>query len=326
MDLIYTNSKRIDQGILDAYSFDLSFGASENDFEMTLGNDRSRLESGAFVYIEGTEYGGIIDGINTKKNKNTITYNGRTWHGLMNSKVIQPPAGAGYLIVSGDANTVLSTLIADLDLGGLFVVNDEPSGITIKSHQFTRYCSAYDGIRSMLDSVGAKLQIRWENRMVHLAAVPIVDYRDYPVDGDIATLQLQVYDQKVNHLICMGKGELADRTIIHLYVDQFGRIGDVQYFKGIDENTKTYDYSNAESADVLRTEGTKKLKELRDNDTAEISIPESESLTFDVGDIVGAKDIPTGISATAAVTQKIVKINNGTVKISYKTGGAKSNG
>ncbi len=326
MDLIYTNSKRIDQGILDAYSFDLSFGASENDFEMTLANDGVRLQFGAFVYMEGTEYGGIIDGINTKKNKNTITYSGRTWHGLMNSKVIQPPSGAGYLVVSGDANAVLGRLIEDLDLGGLFVVDAEPSGINIKNHQFTRYCSAYDGIRAMLNDAGAKLQIKWIDRMVHLCAVPIVDYTDYPVDGDIATLDVKKHEQKVNHLICMGKGELADRAIIHLYVDQFGRIGDVQYFTGVDENTKTYDYSNAESPDVLRTEGIKKLKELRDNDTAEITIPESESLTFDVGDIVGATDIPTGINATAAVTQKIVKINNGTVKTSYKTGGAKSNG
>ena len=322
MDLIYTNSKRIDQGILDAYSFDLSFGANENDFEMSLSADSVQLEFGAFVYMEGTEYGGIVDGINTKTNKNTITYKGRTWHGLMNSKVIQPPAGAGYLVVSGDVNDVLAMLIANLGLGDLFVVDDSPCGITVKNHKFNRYCSAYDGIRSMLKSVGAKLQIKWENRMVHLMAVPIVDYTDYPVDGDIATLQVQKYEKKVNHLICLGKGELTDRTIIHLYVEQFGRIGDAQYYTGIDENAQTYDYSSAESEDVLRSSGISKLKELRDNDTADISIPENESLMFDIGDIVDATDIATGISATAAVTQKIVKINNGTVKISYKTGGA----
>ena len=34
MDLIYTNANGEDQGILSAYAFDLSFGASENDFEI----------------------------------------------------------------------------------------------------------------------------------------------------------------------------------------------------------------------------------------------------------------------------------------------------
>ena len=44
MDLIYTNANRVDQGVLSAYSFDLSFGEKENDFEMTLGADEPVLE------------------------------------------------------------------------------------------------------------------------------------------------------------------------------------------------------------------------------------------------------------------------------------------
>ena len=318
MDLIFTNAKRVDQGVLSAYAFDLSFGATENDFEMTLGANETMLESGAFMYMEGTEYGGMVGGLKTSTNGETITYKGRTWHGIMNSKVIQPDTGEDYLVVSGDANEVLSFLIARLGLSGLFVAAEGLSGVSISGYQFQRYCKGYDGIRSMLAASGAKLKIAWKNRAVHLSAEPIADYTDSPVDGDIATLTVERHEKKVNHLICLGKGDLAAREVIHLYVDQFGRIGDVQYFTGIDEICDTYENSNS---DNLRSDGIKRFAELRSNDKAEIALSETEGLTYDIGDIVGASEIKSGITVAETVTQKIVKIKNGVVSTEYKTGG-----
>lgn len=319
MDLIYTNAKRVDQGALTAYTLDLSFGVDENDFEVTIGSDEVTLESNSIVYIEGTEYGGMLVGLKTGTNSNTITYVGRTWHGILNTKVIQPDAGEDYLIVSGDANEVLATLIARLGLSGLFVAEEELSGVNIPGHQFQRYCKAYDGIRTMLSAHGAKLHIKWENRSVKLSAVPVVDYTDDPVDGDVATLNVERYDKKVNHLICLGKGELADREVLHLYVDQFGRIGTVQYYTGLDEVMDVYDYSSAESSAELKSGGIERLTELMDIDKAEISIPEG-SVSYDIGDIVGASEIKSGVRVTTTVSQKIVKINNGVVSTEYKTG------
>lgn len=318
MDLIFTNAKRVDQGVLSAYAFDLSFGASENDFEMTLGANEAVLESGAFVYMEGTEYGGMIGGLKAVTNGETITYKGRTWHGILNSKVIQPDTGEDYLVVSGDANEVLSFVIARLGLSGLFVAAEELSGMNIRNYQFNRYCKGYDGIRAMLAASGAKLKIVWKDRAVHLSAEPIADYTDSPVDGDIATLTVERHDKKVNHLICLGKGDLAAREVIHLYVDQFGRIGAVQYFTGLDEICDTYENSNS---DNLRSDGIARFTELRNNDKAEIALPETEGLSYDIGDVVGATEYKSGVSVAATVTQKIVKIKNGVVSTEYKTGG-----
>lgn len=318
MDLIYTNAKRADQGVLTAYAFDLSFGASENDFEMTLGADEPTLEFGAFAYIEGTEYGGIVDGIKTSTNGETVTYGGRTWHGIMNSKVIQPDSGEDYLVVSGDAHSVLSMLIARLGLEALFVAVEANPNINISRYQFHRYCKGYDGIRDMLAANGAKLKIEWKDRAVFLSAVPIEDYTEAPIDGDIATLTVEQHKHKVNHLICLGKGDLAQREVIHLYVDQSGKIGDVQHFTGIDEVADTYDNSNS---DNLRSDGIKKLTELRNSDKAEIALTETEVLSYDIGDIVGASEIKSGITVAETVSQKIVKINNGAISIEYKTGG-----
>lgn len=319
MDLIYTNAKRADQGVLKSHAFDLSFGASENDFELTLGADEPMLEFGAFAYIEGTEYGGIVDGIKTSTGGETITYKGRTWHGIINSKVIEPDTGESHLVVSGDANEILQNLIARLGLSGLFVAAENLSGVNISTYKFSRFCKAYDGIKAMLAKNGAKLKIAWNGRMVHLSAEPSADYTESPIDGDIAPLTVERHENKVNHLICLGRGELAEREIIHLYADEFGSIGKVQYYTGLDEITETYENANVESIEELEEGGIDRLTELRNNDTAEIDLPETER-SYDIGDIVGATDVKSGVSVSAAVSQKIVKIKNGVVGTEYKTG------
>lgn len=317
MDLIYTDAKRIDQGVLGAYSLDLSFGAKENNFEMTLGSGEPVLEFGAFAYIEGTEYGGIVDAMHTVTDGENITYKGRTWHGMLNSKIIQPDTGSDYFIVSGDANEVLALLIARLGLGSLFTASEAASGITISNYKFTRYCKAYDGIRAMMAAVNAKLRLVWQDQKIILSAEPIIDYTEDPIDGDTATLEVERHEIKVNHLICLGKGDLAEREVIHLYVDQFGKMGDTQYFTGLDEVCDTYE--NANSND-LRADGLKRFAELRDNDTAKASVPETDEFVYDIGDIVGATDIKSGVSVATAVTQKIVRIQNGAVSVEYQIG------
>ena len=323
MDLIYTNSKKVDQGVLLAYSLDMSFGEdiNENDFELTIGSTETMLEDNSVIYIEDTEYGGVVDGMKSNTASETLTHIGRTWHGILNSKVIQPDSGADHLIVSGDANVVLAFLVVRLGLSGLFVAAESLSGINITGYKFSRYCMGYDGIRAMLAANGAKLKIRWKNRSVMLSAEPIADYTASPVDGDIAPLTVERHGNKVNHLICLGRGELAEREIIHLYVDQFGRIGDYQAYTGLDEVMEVYDYSSAESLEELRKGGIERLEELRDNDKIEVSINEGNDITYDICDIIAATDTKTKNTANATVIQKIVKINNGTISIEYKTGG-----
>jgi hypothetical protein len=317
MDLIFTNAERADQGVLSAYGFDLSFGESENDFVITLGAREQRLVFGGFIYIEGTEYGGTVDAAKKSTNAESMSYMGRTWHGILNSKVIEPDAGEAYFIVSGDANEVLSTLIDRLGLSGLFSAAESLSGISISKYQFRRYCKGYDGIRAMLAANGAKLKIEWKDRSVCLSAEPIVDYTESPVDGDMATLTVEHHEKKVNHLICLGKGELTEREVIHLYVDKSGKIGDVQYFTGLDDMSEIYDNSNTED---LRKDGIAKLKELLDIDKADLALNENEETVYDIGDIVGAMDVQSGISVATAVSQKIVRIINGAISTEYKTG------
>ncbi len=317
MDLIYTNAERTDLGVLATHSFDLSYGASENDFELTIGANEPTLEANACVYIEGTEYGGMVGGVKTSTNGETITYKGRTWHGILNSKVIEPDTGEDYFVVSGDANTVLASLIYRLRLTELFEASENLSGVNISRYQFHRYCKGYDGLRDMLADNGAKLKVAWIGGAVQLSAEPLVDYTEAPIDGDIAKLTVEQNKDKVNHLICLGKGDLAEREVVHLYVGKNGEVGKTQYYTGAAEIVETYENT---STDDLEADGVKKLKELQNTDKAEINLSETEKI-FDIGDIVGAKEYRFGVEVSEAVTQKIVKINNGVVSTEYKTGG-----
>lgn len=316
MDLIYTNADKVDLGVLKSYDLDLSFGGEDNDFELTLGDD-IQLEFSAAVYIEGTEYGGIVDAVEATSGQRAVTYTGRTWHGLLNSKVIEPDSGADYFVVSGEANEVLAFLISRLGLTAMFCASDADSGISIKAYQFNRYCTAYDGIRAMLSSAGAKLKLAWDAKCVKLWAEPIGDYSDSGLDSDIAPISVEQHGNKVNHLICLGRGELAEREVIHLYADGDGNISQNQTYFGELEYAQIYENS---VTDELLNDGTEKFRKLLDTDSAEIQISESDGLEFDIGDIVSASEIRTGVTAVASVTEKIVKIKGGRVQIEYTTG------
>lgn len=318
MDLVYTDVDRVDQGALLAYALDLSYGAEENNFELTLGDDSDLIPANAYIYIDGTEYGGVVDGIRVNAGSRKVVYTGRTWHGILNSKIIEPDAGEDHFVVSGDANEIIATVISRVGLPKLFSASSAQSGITVNNYKFYRFCKGYDGLVAMLGEYGAKLHIAWESRGVTLSAIPAEDYSSAPIDEDVAALSIEVCDNKVNHLVCLGAGELADRIVLHLYVDQNGDIGKTQYYTGLSEVAEIYENS---ASDDLEYDGTIRLQELRETDISQIKLGESNEIVFDIGDIVGATDYRTGIRIAQKVSQKIVKVNNNVVTIDYNVGG-----
>lgn len=320
MDLIYMNADREDIGVLLDYDFDLAFGADENDFECKVASASHCCAAGYFLYIEGTEYGGIIDAISNDTASNEVTYSGRTWQGLLNSKVIQPDSGQAYLILSGEANTVIASLLTRLGLGDLFDASTDASGVAISNYQMNRYIGGYDGIIKMLKSAKAKLLFTFQNGKVILSATPQHDYsQDEEFDSDLVDFQVKKNHNSVNHLICLGSGELEERTVVHLYADSQGNISQTQTFTGLDEYAAVYDYPNAESVDDLIAEGKDKLKELWEPDELSIDFT-GDSDSYDIGDLVGAYDNVTQISICAEITKKIVTVKNGQITISYEVG------
>ena len=319
MDLIYTDENREDLGILFDYSFDLAFGSSENDFELKTSTSNHILKQGYYIYIEGTEYGGVVDNIKVKTASKELIYEGRTYHGILESKVIEPDAGQDYLKVSGEANAVLGTLIQRLALTGLFKASTDISNFTINNYQFNRYVKGYTGIKQMLNSVGAKLHITFEDGYVVLSALPIVDYsKDDEFDTDQIKFDIEKYYNQTNHLICLGKGDLAARQIIHLYADTEGNISKTQTQFGLNERTEVYDYSSVESIEELEASGIEKFKELLNDGKVQMQLDASQE--YGIDDIVGAREFVTGITMSKPIVKKIVTINKGIIRVENKVG------
>lgn len=319
MDLIYTNQSREDVGVLHNYELDLAFGSDENNLECVVSRKDHCCAFGSFLYIEGTEYGGIVDSIESKNSTTEVVYSGRTWHGILNSKVLQPDSGEAYLVVSGEANDVIASLLTRMGLSDLFEASSEDSGLNITSYKMNRYISGYDGILKMLKTVGAKLLFCVQSGgKVLLSVVPVVDYTKEELDSDLIDLDVKQTANTVNHLICLGSGELENRMVIHLYADENGNISQTQTFKGVDECVAVYDYSNAQDEADLLNSGTERLKELMQQDDLSVDVNDVDD-PYDIGDIVGATDNITNIKITVPVTKKIVTIKNGVVTIDIKT-------
>lgn len=320
MDLIYTNSSFEDAGVLFDYSFDLAFGKDENDFELIVDVKNNCCERNSLIYVEGTEYGGIIDGIAIDTANDKLTYTGRTWHGVLSSKIIEPETSEAYYIVSGEANAVIRSLIRRLGLSVLFEADQTDSGLYISDYQFSRYVNAYEGIVSMLDSISAKMRIIFKNGRAVISALPIIDYSaDEQFDNDQLALKVEKTFNTVNHLICLGKGELADRLCVHLYADSAGNISEKQTLFDVDEVTKTYELNSVDDLEKLISDGTKKLKEYNSGGKVEMDF-ENEQNLYELGDIVGTQEITTGVFVKGKITKKIVTIENGVANIEYKVG------
>ena len=320
MDLIYANAKREDIGVMRDFSFDLAYGEDENNFALLTNTQNNVCGEGYILYIEGTEYGGIVDRLQVDTSVKGLTYSGRTWHGVLQNKVLEPDAGEDYLVCNGEANSVLAVLVARMNLGDLFTADTEDSGIEIRNYRMNRYIGGYDGIRKMLKSAGAKLKISFRNGFVELAAMPIMDYsQNEEFDSSQIDFVVERNYKPINHVICLGKGELAERQVVHLYADADGNISEVQTFFGLDEITTTYENANAESLEELRQGGIDVLSDAKNADTLEIDLHSAN--VYDIGDIVGARENETGIFVAKPISKKIVTIKKNKVTIEYEVGG-----
>lgn len=317
MDLIYTDENRIDIGILKDYELDFEIG-SENNFQITTSTENNVIPMGGYFYFENTEYGGKITTLKIDTTQNRLYYGGRTFYGMLCDKVICPDSGEDYYIVSGDANAIISELIDRLGLKELFIASSEKSGLNFLNYKFDRYIDCYSGLVKMLKTKNAKLKAMFKDKSVMLTVEPIIDYSNEEFSSDLINFIIEKNDAPVNHLICLGQGNLSERTVIDLYIDENGKISQNPHYVGLNEISEVYDYSNVESNDELLKSGTDKLLEYQNSDNIEITIENSEK---DVGDIVGGEEVVTGLKISGEITKKIVKIrNNEAPKFVYEVG------
>lgn len=307
--------------------FDAELNDAERDFQITMPlteNDK-RMQSGGRVFIKDTEFGGILGEVGSNTSSNTLIWKGYTWRGLLEKKVIVPPAGEDYYIAQGELNSIIRNLIEPM-FGGVFRVPDIDTGVSVK-FQFDRYCTLLKGLTKMLKSKGYRLDIRYNqgepngSGWVDVQAVPIVDYSEQIELSQDSKLNFSMSEKKngINHLIVLGKGELKDRIVIHLYAQEDGSIGTEPYYEGIDELTEVYDNSSAETEELEEMGRDEFLKRMNTK-TFEMDV-EALGIDVNIGDIVGGRDYITGMYMAKPLENIIVKISGGTVTKEYKLEG-----
>ena len=315
MVLVVADTKLGNVREIEDFTLDVAFGADENALTLTV-EEKSAPAAGQLVYIDATEYGGVIDQVKRGSGRGatgTVECKGRTWHGILAGRRLSPDSGSGYLTVNGKAGDVLTSLIARMGLESLFKAASDDSTV---SYTFERFCDGYSGLMSCAKANGRKLSMRRMDGYIELSMPPIVDYAN-KVDSDLLDFTITSVHRCVNHLLCAGTGQLANRAIVHFYADENGNVSHKQTLFGIDEICALYDYSNA-SASELETEGKKKLLEYQTSGTVEVDA--HEDMDVDVGDIISARDNSTGTTVTATVSKKVVKVERGVATYSYEVG------
>lgn len=315
MVIVVNDSALGDVRELSDFELDLAFGSDENALSLECDASYAPTE-GQFVFIDGCEYGGVVDETTYdagRESSGSVTCKGRTWHGILAGKRLLPDSGSGYLSVSGKAGEALASLIERMGLSGLFSAAADDTAVKFT---FDRFMDGYSGLKAMAKANGRKVAMRRKGGKVEISLPPIVDYAN-KVDSDLLDFTLTSVHRCVNHLVCAGTGELENRAVIHFYADAAGNVSHTQSLFGVDEITALYDYSAADEAQ-LEEEGKKKLKEYQTQGSVEVEA--HDDIDVDVGDVISARDNAHGLTVTATVAKKIVKVSRGVATYSYEVG------
>ena len=300
---------------VDDFELDLAFGVDENDFSLTVNSDRQPVPHG-YIGIVGTEYGGIVDSVCSKRDGTTRTavYSGRTWHGILDSKVICPDPGQDHLTVEGAAGDVLAALIDRMGLGGVFHARKGDDGAYLVRTQVDRYATGWEAVCKLMSRIGCRCSLVLDGSRVAASAVPVRKIIDDA--GGVIGFEAKSEHRPVNHLVGLGSGELSQRAVTHWYADEDGRVSQVQTLFGMDERAAVYDYNNAEMEE-LDEKTREKLEEMQFASTASVEV---EGADVGIGDSVIARDDLLGIEVAASVSKIIVKATGGVLTVEYDAG------
>ena len=311
------NGEELRSALYTEYDFETGDDKNSTFLVTFLKDEWKSIPDGGRLYIPNTEYGGLYKKTEVVSKYGTVAAGGYTWRGLMHRKIIEPLSGEDYAVDSGELNDIIGSRVSAA-FPNLMVGSNETTDVTV-SYQYNRYCTLYDGLKSMLASVGYRLRLAYDQVQARLVvdAVPIVDYSseiEYSSDMN-AHYKMTLDYMGINHLICLGAGELRERVVIHLYVDRNGVISTTQSLFDEDEVVGIYDYKGAEYDELMKS-GIEQLE--RDINRSKFSIDLDTVKEVAIGDIVGSRDYTTGYTVKAPITTKIVKCREGVEKTEYK--------
>ena len=99
MEFVVCSADKIEQGkIPDSVSVDFDIGDT-NDVEVTC--ERGVLDFGMYLICHGTEYGALIEEMDSWTSNTEETWLGNSFRRFLQELIIEPPQGQDYCVVSG---------------------------------------------------------------------------------------------------------------------------------------------------------------------------------------------------------------------------------
>jgi len=305
---------------------DLDFeigGDNDSVFQVTFTEDTfTNCQYKGRIYVEGTEYGGLYRKTHSVSAQSIVYAKGFTWRGMLEKKCVQPQSGASHKVVSGDIHAITRSLV-DSRFNNVIKGASSNAGVTVSDLQLDRYCTLLEALKKIYSSVNRRVDITYvqtdSGGYAEVKSVPIKDYSDEFELSKEGKLNFTCQDIRdgVNHLICLGKGEGTDRTVVHLYADASGAVSETQTLFGVDEIEEVFENSSAEE-EQLKEDGIKRLKEKSNRLEFDATASEGVEEDIDIGDIVSGEDSFTKKRLTKPIARKIIRRVNGVVTIDYE--------
>lgn len=317
--LIHADNSLTEIGVVQAFtrftaSINTNCQLSDNTFQLDLPLSSwkvNKILKDEYIYIPDTEFGGVVSSVRKDTVTGTVTIKGINWRGLLTKLIIEPPEGEAYKVFTNtNANTMIQSIAEDY-AGGLFFA-DPTQTAGLVSYQF-RYQDALTGITKALNTIGYTMRCAYsqDEKKCELFAVAAYDLSESADISADAGARLVITDGRVdsyNHVIALGRGELAERTVKNLwYYNGTVTIGDRP--AGLDESdvrTRVFDYPSAESENELIKSATEALLQSVPGTVAEVDLLESE-LELDDKILVFDRDLNT--SSVKTVTSRTLTID-----------------
>lgn len=265
--LIYANvnaNTLEDVGMLHDYTLDLAYGSSENDFELKIKKNQADIKPGMAIYIDGTEYGGIIDEFKIDSDENSIIYSGRTWHGILEGKYLYPNRNKDAIVYSGNVTNSIDDMLERIGLKNSIIscfydenaeVVQEPYKISCEDGNYQR---AYTALRDYTYSGILKPKI--------INGVISVYPADEYTNDDVSNAPYKITQTFTNtnhfHLVSSSDDKTA-RYEIDIYIDVDGNI--IPYSKENPVSDSDYFMSVPEAYQEKVQKGISEIVEYRES-------------------------------------------------------------
>ena len=136
VDVIWADRFGREKGYVGKVAGDFTIG-TENTFALKVESSVG-ISQDCYLMIDGTEYGGIVDGVEIDTSADYVTVSGRTFGTVCSPAASSCPTRASFhYTVSGDLNAVLGELAQRLGLWERMAADESASGISVSNWKFS---------------------------------------------------------------------------------------------------------------------------------------------------------------------------------------------